>query len=63
MIDSVDARALAWLRGATARDVAPRLVHQVERLVREGVAEWLPDRVVVVDGRREKRKRARALPR
>lgn len=63
MIDALDQQRLDWLREAASRDVPPVLVHQVQRLVDEGVAEWMPDRVVVVDGQRVKRKRARALPR
>lgn len=63
MIDSLDQARLDWLREASSRDVPPALVHQVQRLVSEGVAEWMPDRVVWVGGQRVKRKRARALPR
>lgn len=63
MIDALDQERLDWLRGATSRDVVPALVHQVQRLVNEGVAEWMPDRVVPVGGVRVKRKRARAIPR
>ena len=63
MIDSLDQARLDWLREASSRDVPPVLVHQVQRLVDEGVAEWMPDAVRHVGGRLVKRKRARALPR
>lgn len=62
-IDALDQARLDWLRSASSRDVPPVLEHEVERLVREGVAEWMPARVVVVGGRRVKRKRARAVAR
>lgn len=62
-IDALDQARLDWLRSASSKDVPPALVHQVQRLVAEGVAEWMPDRIVLVGGERMKRKRARALAR
>lgn len=44
-----------WLSSAASRDVAPPLVPDVQRLVAEGRAEWMQDRVVHLGSGTQKR--------
>lgn len=48
-----------WLSSATSRDVVPHLVCDVQQLVDDGRAEWMPDRVVHLGDGMQKRKRVR----